>query len=124
MGQFAEGTVNIYLNSEEDAKKVHAIFSNPNVEEEFEKFLGEKAKGYYEFIEFDEEQEGKEVYFRLCSGRVQNAEWQMEQVVALLKKLVQAKEISGVGEFSGNIMIEGEGYYYESSEFEEGGEDE
>jgi len=119
MGQFAEGSVSIYFDKVEDADKVHEILSNPNVEEEFVKFLGEeKGRGHYEFYDFSDKGD-KEVHFQLSSPRVQNAEWQTEQVVTILKKLVQMKEISGVGEFSGNIMVEGEGYYYEGSEFQE-----
>ncbi len=123
MGQFAQGSVNIYFNNEEDANKVHELLVNENVEESFKKVLGEeKGNGYYELYDF--EGGDKELCFQVSSPRVQNAEWQVEQVVALLKKLVQTKEISGVGEFSASIMVEGEGYYYEGSEFEEGGEHE
>jgi len=118
MGQFAQGSVNIYFNNVEDANKVHELLDSENVEGNFKKVLGdEKGSGYYELYDF--ESGDKELYFQLSSPRVQNAEWQMEQVVALLKKLVQDKVISGVGEFNGNIMVQGEGYFFEGHEFEE-----
>ena len=124
MGIFAEGNVNIYFDKVEDADKVHEILSDNNVEEQFKKFLGEeKGAGHYSFYEFCDNG-SQEVNFTLSSGRVQNAEWQVEQVIALLKALVKANEISGVEEFSCSLMVEGESYYCEGDEFTEGGEDE
>lgn len=117
MGNFAEATICIYFDKVEDADKVHELLNTKPTEETFKKFLGEKGAGNYEFYEF-EDNGSQEVYFKLSSGRVQNAEWQVERIIELLKHLVKTGEISGVSEFTGDIMEQGESYYCESDEFE------
>jgi hypothetical protein len=123
MGIFAEGSVNIYFDKVEDADKVHEMLNIENPEESFIKVLGEeKGKGHYCFYEFCDN--GHEsVDFMLSSGRIQNAEWQVDQIILLLKTLIKSGEISGVGELSCSMMMEAEGRYMEGDEFlEEGGE--
>lgn len=124
MGVFAEGSVNIYFDKKEDADKVHEILSSKEFEDEIIKRLGEEeGKGHYCFYDFSDN--GTEsIDFMLSSERIQNADWQVEQVVRLLKHMVKNKEIEGVGEFSCSMMMEAEGCYYDSEEFETGGEDE
>jgi len=119
MGQFATGDVNIFFTREEDATKVyHMLKESP--EASFNKFLGEeKGAGHYEFHGFSDNG-GHEVYFEFSSGRVQNAEWQMDQVVKLLKALVKAGEVKGIEEFNTSMMVDsGIGIYMEGDEFNE-----
>lgn len=125
MGIFAEGSVNIYFEKEEDANKVHEILSSKEVEKEFIKILGEdKGKGYYCFYEFGDNGT-QSVDFMLSSGRIQNAEWQSQQIVILIKSMISSKELEGtVEEYSCSMMQEAEGFYYDSEEFEAGGDDE
>ena len=125
MGIFAEGSVNIYFDKVEDADKVHEMLNIDNPEETFQKVLGEEeGKGHYCFYDFGEQNGHNSIDFMLSSGRIQNAEWQVDQLILLLKTLVKNGEIESVGEFSCSMMMEAEGYYLEGSEFEEGGEDE
>lgn len=120
MGTFAKGSVNIYFDNEKDATKVHEILSHKETEKQFIKILGKKeGEGYYEFYDFADKGE-KEVSFELSSSRVQNTEWQSEQIIKLLKKLVKTKKIKAVSEFVCDIMVQGESYYCDRSEFEGG----
>lgn len=126
MGIFAEGSVNIYFSKVEDADKVHEMLNNNNPEESFIKVLGEEeGKGHYNFYDFCDNG-SQSVDFMLSSGRIQNAEWQSEQIIALLKTLIKSGEISGVEEYSCSMMMEADGHYMGADEFleEEGGEDE
>jgi hypothetical protein len=124
MGIFAEGSVNIYFEKEEDANKVHEILSSKEVEEEIIKILGEeKGKGHYCFYDFCDNGT-QSVDFMLSSGRIQNAEWQGEQIFKLLKQMVKSGEIEGVEEMSCSMMMETDRFYFSGDEFEEGGEDE
>ena len=130
MGTFAQGDVSIYFEKEEDANKVHDLLTVTkedsmvnDVEQTFKKFLGEEeGRGHYSFYNFAEKG-GNEIYFEFCSERVQNAEWQMDQLIRLLKELIKQKEIEGVSELNSSLMMDtGCGVYMEGSEFEEGGE--
>ena len=124
MGIFAEGSVNIYFDKVEDADKVHEMLNIDNPEESFIKVLGEEnAKGHYCFYDFCDNGHN-EVNFMLSSQRIQNADWQVEQIIALLKALIKSGEIEGVGELSVSMMQEADGYYMTDEEFKEGGEDE
>lgn len=122
MGAFAEGSVNIYFEKKDDADKVHEILQNP--EEEITKRLGEEeGKGHYSLYDFSPSGD-QSVEFMLSSERVQNAEWQVDQIIKVLKHMVKTKEIEGVSELNCSMMIESEGRYVEADEFQEGGEDE
>lgn len=126
MGIFAEGSVNIYFDKVEDADKVHEMLNINNPEETFVKVFGEeKGSGHYCFYDFSDNGH-QEISFMLSSGRIQNADWQVDQIIMLLKTLIKSGEISGVGEFSCGMMMEADGRYMEADEFleEEGGEDE
>ena len=126
MGTFAEGSVNIYFSKKEDADKVHEMLkkSEAEVEQEFIKILGEeKGKGYYNFYDFNDNG-SQSVDFMLSSGRIQNAEWQVDQIIKVLKHMVKSKEIEGVEELSCSMMMEADGRYVDADEFAEGGEDE
>lgn len=118
MGTFAHGDVNIIFEKKEDAKKVHDILSDENVKDQFVKFLGEESDGAYTFYGFETDVDD-EVFFQYSSGRVQNAEWQVEQIIALLKKLVQMKEIDAPAEFNSSLMMDAGGYYMLAEEFHE-----
>ena len=86
----------IYFNTEELAAKALDILQKwvSNVESGR---CTESLKGDYNI--YDLKQVGFCVYFRAESGRVQNLEWQMEN----LKDA--AKELEGCEEFSADIII-------------------
>lgn len=117
MGTFAHGDVELIFNSKEDAKKVHKIISSKEIEEQFKNILGESGAGDYCFYNFSEA-EGESIGFEYSSGRVQNAEWQISQLVELLRALVKSKEISGVAELNSSLYEDAGGQYMESHEFE------
>ena len=119
MSTFASGDVQIYLESEEDAKKLREALSKDNISEEFERVLGEKGKGSYTFYDFDEDEESESVEFKVCSDRVQNAEWQVDNLGKYLKKLVKDKEIETVLDFKAELMTQYAGWSMEESEFHE-----
>ena len=131
MGIFAEGTVDICFDKEGDAKKVHELLTK-KIEGEILsvtetgmiEILGEEGKGSYSFYDFDCSKES--LSFRLSSGRIQNAEWQIEQVIKLLRKLVQTKEVGRIEDFNSSLMQESDygSNSLEGDDFEEGGEDE
>lgn len=118
MGTFASGDVSIQFETKEDALKVHAILSNEDVEGKLIDILGEDAMGSYNLYNFNEDVD-TEVYFDISSERQQNAEWQIDNVVKLLKHLVKTKEISEVGEFQAELLSQCASWYIESEEFEE-----
>lgn len=119
MGTFAQGDVNIHFEKEEDAKKVHAMLKE-NPEASINKFLNEEHHPTsYNFYGFDDEVDCS-IYFEYSSGRVNNAEWQIDQLVKFLKALVSAGEIDGVEEFQTSLMIDsGCGVYLEGDDFNE-----
>lgn len=84
---------------------------NKKVAEEVSKLMKAQAdksdENHNEFAE-EVEQEGKLVSFRATSGRVQNLEWQMEQVWELIKN------IKGVVELSAPFLMEEDGVYFEN----------
>jgi len=133
MGTFAQGDVNIYFEKEEDAHKVHDLLTVTkegtkiiDPEQTFIKYFGEEeGRGHYSFYNFSDNG-SHEIYFEFCSERVQNAEWQMDQLVKLLKQLVKSGELQGkIEELNTSMMMDtGCGIFMEASEFEEGGEDE
>jgi hypothetical protein len=114
MGQFGNGSASIYLNSKKDAKKVSKMIDE--IAERTKKRIGDE--GYFEF--YDKEVGDKEVHVKNSSGRVQNCEWQIDQLVLELKEMVKNKEISGVSEFTADVMVESQGWYMQDEEFEEG----
>ena len=123
MGIFASGDVSIYFKKEEDASKVHEILSNKEVAEQIIKIIGEDGRGHYSLFDFADNG-SKEVYFKVCSDRVQNAEWQVENLIKVLKKLTKDKVIGEIEEFQAELLTQHDSWYMEATEFEEGGEDE
>ncbi len=121
MGTFASGDVQIYFKSEKDASKVHEILSNENVAEEIQKIIGKKGQGDYTLYDF-EDSGSDSVCFSVCSDRVENAEWQVENIVKLLTKLVTSKEIEDVVEFQAELLTQHSSWYMSEGEFGEGGD--
>jgi hypothetical protein len=118
MGIFASGYAQIYLENKEDAKKLRdALKENPS--QELERILGEDAKGGYTFYDFDEDEDGLSVEFKICSDRIQNAEWQINNLKKYLKKLVKNKEIKTVTEFLAGLMVQHTSWASEENEFHE-----
>jgi len=118
MGTFASGDVQIYLDSKEDAKKLRdALKENP--EEELERVLGEEGRGGYSFYDFDEDEESESVEFKVCSDRLQNAEWQVDNLAKYLKKLVKDEEIETVIEFQAELLTQYAGWHMDEGEFHE-----
>lgn len=111
MGTFAEGSIQIYLSSEEEADKVCEMINN--IKERTDKRL--KQDGHFAVHDLDVH--GEMVEIRLSSGRTQNCEFQMEMVVDELKVMVQSGEITGVSEYTSSMMIDGGGEYMESDAF-------
>lgn len=111
MGTFAEGSIEIYLNSTEDADKVCEMIKN--IKERTDKRL--KQDGHFSIHNLDVHEQLVEV--RLSSSRVQNCEFQMDMIVDELKVMVQSKEIEEVSEYTSNMMIDGGGNYMESDSF-------
>jgi len=111
MGVFAEGSIQIYLNSEEEAVKVCEMIKN--IKERTDKRL--KQEGHFAVHDLDVH--GEMVEIRLSSGRAQNCEFQMEMVVDELKVMVQSGEITEVAEYSSSMMIDGGGQYMETEDF-------
>lgn len=111
MGTFAEGSIQIYLNSEKDADKVCEMIKN--IKERTDKRL--KQEGHFAIHDLDVH--GEMVEIRLSSGRIQNCEFQMNMIVDELKVMVQSKEITEVLEYTSNMMIDGGGGYMEGEEF-------
>jgi len=111
MGTFAEGSIQIYLDSTEDADKVCEMIKN--IKERTDKRL--KQEGHFSIQDLDVHEQLVEV--RLSSERVQNCNFQMEMIVDELKVMVQSKEIKEVSEYSSNMMVDGGGDYLDSEYF-------
>ena len=116
MGIFANGDVQIYLDSAEDADKVHEILSSEKVKDEFIKYLGDEGNGEYTFHSFEDK--GSEVVtFEVCSDRVQNAEWQVDNLIKLLKHLVKAKVIEAIDDFQAELLTQHSSWSMSAEEF-------
>jgi len=111
MGVFAEGSIQIYLNSTKDADKVCEMISN--IKERTDKRL--KQEGHFAINHFDVHEQLVEI--RLSSGRVQNCEFQMEMIVDELKVMVQSNDIEEVSEYSSSMLVDGGGDYLDSEYF-------
>lgn len=111
MGIYAEGSIQICLNSEKDTDKVCEMIQN--IKERTDKRL--KQEGHFCIHDLDVHDQLVEV--RLSSGRVQNCEFQMDMIIDELKVMVQSKEIEEVSECTSNMMIDGGGSYMESDSF-------
>lgn len=116
MGVFASGSVQIYLNSIEDARKVQKMI------EGIQQIVEARTKkpAYFELYEI--KKDSSSVEFGVSSSRAQNAEWQVEQVIEQLKIMTKSKEISGVVEFTADLMQEYNSWCMDGEEFEEGGD--
>ena len=116
MGTFASGGVDIFFESVEDATKAHEILSNENVKDEFIKYLGDEGNGEYTFYNFEDK--GSEVVtFEVCSDRVQNAEWQVDNLIKLLKHLVKAKVIEAIDDFQAELLTQHSSWSMSADEF-------
>ena len=80
MGIYASGGVEISFTKEEDANKVHKIHDSGG--------------------------EGEWLYFKVSSIRVQNAEWQVEKIIDVLKVLIKDKVIGSIECFHSHLMTE------------------
>jgi hypothetical protein len=118
MGTFASGDVSIYFEKEADAIKVHEILSDKEVSQKIEEIIGEEGKGGYSFYDFCDTG-STEICFNLSSDRVQNAEWQVDNVVKVLKKLTELKEIGPIEEFQAELLTQYTSWHMDASEFEE-----
>jgi hypothetical protein len=118
MGVFVKGSVQIYLNSKKDAEKVHKMIN------EIEEIVKERTQQPAYFELYDIKLSEDFVEFGVTSPRSQNGEWQVNQVIEQLKLMTKEGIISGVAEFTADLMQEYESWYMDSEEFEEGGQDE
>ncbi len=115
MGTFGAGTATIYLESKKDAKKVSKMIDN--IEERTKKRLGVEI-AYFEF--YDKKVADTTVEVKNSSSRIQNCEWQIDQLILELKEMVKNKEISAVTEFTADVMMESQSWYMQNDEFNEG----
>jgi hypothetical protein len=113
MGIFVSGSVQIYLNSKEDAEKVHEMINN------IEEIVKERTQQPAYFELYDIKLGDNSVEFGVSSPRCQNGEWQVGQVIQQLKLMIKSGVISGVSEFTADLMQEYESWYMEESEFQE-----
>jgi hypothetical protein len=117
MGEFASGDVNMYFDKEDDALKVHELLNIDRPEEVFTRVLGEKGQGSYTFYDFCDNGTNT-VEVSVSSDRVQNAEWQVDNLVKLIKKLVEDGEIEAP-EFQAELLTQYTSWYMEGDEFKE-----
>jgi predicted peroxiredoxin len=115
MGVFGTGTATIYLTCKGDAKKVSKMIDK--IEERTKKRLDIEV-AHFEF--YNKKVIDQVVEVSNSSGRVQNCEWQIDQLILELKEMVKNKEILGVAEFTADVMIESNSWYMQDEEFEEG----
>lgn len=88
-----------------------------SIEQRTKKRLGVEI-AHFEF--YDKEVTDTTVEVKNSSDRIQNCEWQIDQLVLELKEMVKNKEISGVSEFTADVMMESNSWYMQEDEFEEG----
>ena len=95
MGVFAQTTAVITAKTKKDGKKIYKIL----------KELSEKRdeNGNFDFAGLSYEG-NLEIYIEHSSGRIQNLEWQMEEVWEKIKHLSK--------NMSAPFLIEGEGCYF------------
>ena len=115
MGVFGTGIATIYLESKQDAQKVSKMIDN--IEERTKKRLDVEIA---HFECYDKEVTNTTVEVKNSSDRIQNCEWQIDQLVLELKEMIKNKEISAVTEFTANVMMESQSWYIQEGEFEEG----
>jgi hypothetical protein len=101
MGIYAETSAEIICKTEEDAKKVYDFLTKLSKEAEKEHDLN------FNFNDLNLDM--SYVYFDLASGRIQNLEWQCEQIWEKIKDL-------GVNEFNCPIMSEANNIYFSNDE--------
>ena len=106
MGQCAYSDVFIKFKTEAEAKKAFKILRD------FNKIVVNRWKadsGGLSELGINE----TSISCKISSGRVQNCEWQVQRAAIL------CSEIGGVEEFSGNIVVDGDGIYFSKDTDEE-----
>mgnify|MGYP003657071691 CR=1 FL=1 len=116
MGIYASGGVEISFTKEEDANKVYEILSNNEVAKQIIKIIGEEGEGNYNLYDFDGD--GEWLYFKVSSGRVQNAEWQVEKIIDVLKVLIKDKVIGSIECFHSHLMTEYNSWDIDGKDFD------
>lgn len=104
MGTFAETSIEITCKDGETAKKVFEIIGKKHRENK-EDFNFDYSKLNFEF-----DVNGGYVYLDKSSGRIQNLEYQCEELWKLIK------DIPGVEEMDAPFMIEGDGMCFSNLE--------
>ena len=107
MGQFTEGDVTIVATSQESADKIAEQIQN------LDEYIKTKTDEPFStsIIEIDSSDEC--VYVTLNSGRYPNAEWQCQQLLAMVKDLFKGE----VASFSADLTVP-ENIIYEEFEDE------
>jgi hypothetical protein len=91
------GSVQIYLNSQEDAEKVHEMINN------IKEIVKERTKKNVYFEICGIKQSNRFVEFEVSSSRAQHGVWQVNQVIKELIFLIKKGVISGVSQFSAHL---------------------
>jgi len=113
MGTFGNGSATICLKTKNDAKKVSKMIDK--IEERTKKRLGIEV-AHFEF--YSKKVTDQVVEVSNSSSRIQNCEWQIDQLILELKEMVRNKEILGVEEFTADVMMESQSWYMQDDEFE------
>ncbi len=85
MGQFTEGDVTVVALTEESANKIADQIQN------LDEYIKSKTNEPFGTSVHDIDCDGTCVYVRLSSGRYPNAEWQCQQILAMVKDLFKGQ---------------------------------
>lgn len=104
MGTFAQGWISIELNHSEESTIIHDLI---NTDEKFNITEDTYNKDdVYPALEFE-----------LSSEREQNLEYQIEELISLLKTLIKNEKISAVLSFSADVMVAGDSISLDEDDF-------
>ena len=112
MGQFTEAEIIIEAKSEKSAEAIAEQIQN------LDEYIKSKLDTPFNTSVTDIDASGSTVYVKLCSERYQNAEWQCQQILELVKDKFKGQ----IDSFTADVSVP-ENIIYENFE-EEGGEDE
>jgi hypothetical protein len=100
MGVYAQTNIEVECETKKVAKEVEKVL----------KAMHKKSDEHGNSFVIDAEADGSSVFGEMSSGRVQNLEWQCEQVWEKIKS------IKGVVAFNCPFLIEGDGMYFSHDE--------
>jgi len=111
MGQSTSGDFQIDCQSEKDAQKICNKLNNI-------KALTEERTNFPAHFEFDNLYvEDTYIHCNVSSDRVQNGEFQIEEVIKLVKLMVENKEVEPPNEMRAELLVQHEGWFLDESDF-------